>query len=40
MCNEWSGVNLALLNQAKNFLAIASIYPAGLEGEILAIHIG
>ena len=40
MRDERSGVNLSLFNQAKNFLAIASIYTTGLESEILAIHVG
>ena len=40
MRDERSSVNLSLLNQAKNFLAIASVDAACLEGEILAIHIG
>ena len=40
MRDEWRGVNLSLLNQAKHFLAIASVHTTGLEGEVLAIHIG
>ena len=39
MRDEWSGVNLSRFNQAKDFLAIASIHATGLEGEILAIHV-
>lgn len=38
MSDEWSGVNLSGFNKAKDFLAIATIYTAILEGEILAIH--
>ena len=38
--NEWSGVNLSLLNQAEDFLAIASVHTTSLEGEVLTIHFG
>lgn len=38
MSDEWSGVNLSGFNKAKDFLAIATIYTAILEGEILSIH--
>ena len=34
-----SGINLTLLNQAKHFLAIATVHPTGLEGEVLTIHV-
>ena len=38
--DERSGVNLSRFNKAKDFLAIASIDPTGLEGEVFAIHFG
>ena len=38
--DEWSSVYLALLNQAKEFLAIATVHTTGLEGEVLAIRFG
>ena len=36
MRDERSSINLSLLNQSKNFLAITSIHATGLEGEVLA----
>ena len=39
MGNKWSGVNLAFLNKAENFLAIASIYATRFEGQIFAVHV-
>ena len=36
MGDEWGGVNLALLNEAEDLLAVAA---ASLEGKVLAIHI-
>ena len=38
--DEGSGVNLSGFNKAKDFLAVAAIYAACLEGEVLAIHVG
>ena len=40
MRNERGGVYLALLDEADDFPAVAAVDTAGLEGEILAIHIG
>ena len=39
MCNERSGIYLALLYQLQDFLTVATIYSASLEGKVLAIHI-
>ena len=38
--DEGSGVDLADFNQTKHLLAVATIHTTGLEGEVLAIHIG
>ena len=40
MGDEWGSVNLSLLYKMKHFFAVASVYTAGLEGEVLAVHIG
>lgn len=40
MGDEWGSVYLSLLYKMKHFFAVASIYTAGLEGEVLAVHIG
>ena len=40
MCNEWSGVNLSFFDEAQCFFAVATIDAAGLEGEVLAVHLG
>ena len=38
--DEWGGVDFALLDEAKHFLAVATVNAARLEGEVLAIHVG
>ena len=38
--DEWGGVDFALLDEAKHFLAVAAVNAASLEGEVLAIHVG
>ena len=38
--DEWGGVDFALLDEAKHFLAVATVNAASLEGEVLAIHVG
>lgn len=39
MGNQWRGVKLPLLNQPQNLPAVAAIYPAGLEGQVFAVHL-
>ena len=36
---EWRGVYPALFNQRQYLLAVASVHTAGLEGEVLSVHI-
>ena len=36
---EWRGVYLALFNQRQYILAITAVNAAGLEGEVLAVHV-
>ena len=40
MGDERSGVYPILFNKAKDLLAIASIYPTGLESEVFSVHFG
>ena len=40
MRDKWLGIELALSNEFQRFLAIATVNAAGLEGQILAVHIG
>ena len=39
MCDKWFRIQSALCDQPQYFLTIAAVYTAGLEGEVLAVHI-
>lgn len=37
--NQRGGVDLALLDQAQNLRAVAAVYAAGFDGQVLAVHL-
>ena len=39
MCDKWFRIQSALCDQPQYFLTIAAVYTAGLEGEVLAVHL-
>ena len=39
MSYQWGSVNLSFRDKSQNFITVATIYSAGLERKILAIHI-
>ena len=40
MSDQRRCINLALLDQTEDFRAVAAVHTSGLEGQILAVHIG
>ena len=40
MRDERCGINLAFRNQPEDLGTVAAVYPARLEGEVLAVHVG